>query len=108
MAMKSSSAPRCVYPRAGSLVCMIAGTYFGPRSGKKTAIDPKVEVTTAVLKPAGNVKRIQVTQHAGTPAEVTETWTYEEVVFQKRAPKAPHAASEPAPEASASEEAVPA
>lgn len=108
MAMKFSSAPRRVYPRAGSLVCTIAGKFFGPKAGKKTAIDHEVEVTTQVLKAAGGVDRIQVTQFLGAPNEVSETWTTKVVVFKKRAPKAAPAASEPAEAVSASEEAVPA
>jgi hypothetical protein len=88
MSMRSVSSPRRVYPRSGSLVCTIAGKFFGPRSGKRSAIDADQEVTTQVLRAAGGVDRIQVTQFGGTPAELTEVWTTKVVEFKKRAPKA--------------------
>jgi hypothetical protein len=106
--MLSASAPRRVYPRAGSLVLMIAGKWFGPKAGAKTKVDPETKVNTEVLKAAGGVDRIKVTQHLGTPAEFSETWTTKQVVFQKRAPKADGSPAAEAPAAETGEPAAPA
>lgn len=92
MAMRSAQSPRKLYKRSikngGPYVLMIAGAYFAPRKGEKTAFDPSVEVTHSFVKASGGKKRIEVVQAAqGDKPEIKETWVEREVVFKKREPK---------------------
>ncbi len=94
MAMRSAQSPRKLYKRSvkngGPYVLMIAGAYFAPRKGEKTALNPEVEVTHAFVKPSGGKKRIEVVQAAqGDKPEIKETWVERELEFKKREPKAP-------------------
>ena len=94
MAMRTAQSPRKLYKRSvkngGPLVLMVAGAYYAPRRGEKSAFDPEVEVTHASLKPSGGKQRIEVTQAPqGDKPEVKETWVERELTFKKREPKAP-------------------
>ena len=93
MAMRSAQSPRKLYKRSvkngGPYVLMIAGAYYAPRKGEKTAFDPKVEVSHTFVKPSGGKKRIEVVQAAqGDKPEIKETWVERELEFKKREPKA--------------------
>jgi hypothetical protein len=78
MAMKSMSAPRRLYVRAGSPVCCVAGCYFGPSRGK-TEIDADKPVRFTVLKRDHGKARISVTQ-----GEKSETWPEQHLTFVSR------------------------
>jgi len=84
MAMRSSTSPRRVYPRAGSLVTCYGGIYFGPLANKDTAIDSKKEVRIEVLEKSGGKSRIQVTQKVGSKPAVVETWNEKHLTFKSR------------------------
>ena len=85
MAMRSSTSPRRVYPRAGSYVVCYGGVYFGPKGKEETKINTDKEVKIEVLDNSGGKKRIQVSQKVGSKPAVTETWTEKNIVFEKRA-----------------------
>jgi len=93
MAMRTAQSPRKLYKRSvkngGPLVLMVAGAYYAPRKGEKSAFDPEVEVTHVFLKPSGGKRRIEVTQVAEGKAPVVESWIERELTFKKREPKAP-------------------
>lgn len=93
MAMRSAQSPRKLYKRSikngGPYVLVIAGTYYAPRKGEKTAFDPNVDVSHAFVKPSGGKKRIEVTQVAEGKPDIKETWVERELTFKKREPKAP-------------------
>lgn len=84
MSMRSSSAPRRVYTRSGSLVVCYGGVYFGPPANKETKINSEKEVTIEVLENSGGKKRIAVTQKAGKAGKVTENWNEKKLVFKER------------------------
>lgn len=84
MSMRSSTSPRRVYARKGSLLVCFQGVYFGPGKDQPTEIDVEKEVRIEVLDAAGGRKRIQVRQRKGK-GSVTETWNQKNVVFEPRA-----------------------
>jgi hypothetical protein len=85
MSMRSSTSPRRVYPRAGSLVCCYGGIYFGPKANTESAIDSAKEVRIEVLDKSGGKSRIKVTQKVGSKPPVVETWNEKHLTFEKRA-----------------------
>jgi hypothetical protein len=97
MAMRSSTSPRRVYSRSGSVVTCYGGVYFGPKAGAESSINVNKEVRIEVLENAFGTKRIQVTQKIGKQTPVVEVWTEKHLTFNKRA-AAPAAEPTPAPE----------
>ncbi len=85
MAMRSSSSPRRVYTRAGSVVVCYGGVYFGPKANTETKIDSDKEVKIEVLDKVGGKARIKVTQKIGSRPAVNETWNEKVLTFEKRA-----------------------
>jgi hypothetical protein len=85
MSMRSSTSPRRVYTRAGSVVVCYGGIYFGPLSNKESKINPEKEVRIEVLDKSGGKSRIKVTQKVGSHPAVTETWNEKHLTFEKRA-----------------------
>jgi len=83
--MRSSTSPRRVYSRKGSLLVCFAGVYFGP--GKEaTNINVEKEVKIEVIEAsAGGRKRIKVTQKIGKNPAVVENWGERKVTFTPRA-----------------------
>lgn len=84
MAMRSSTSPRRVYTRKGSLLVSFGGGFFGPTAGEPTEINPEKEVRIEELDPAGGRARVQVRQRKGK-GSVTETWIAKTVVREPRA-----------------------
>lgn len=83
MSMRSSTSPRRVYSRKGTLLVCFQGVYFSP--GKEaSSISADKEVKIEILDTAGGKKRIQVTQRAGKTS-VKETWKQTNVKFESRA-----------------------
>lgn len=85
MAMRSSTSPRRVYNRGGSMVLCYGGIYFGPKANSESAINSEKEVRIEVLEKAGGKSRIQVTQKVGKNAPVVEIWNEKHLTFEKRA-----------------------
>lgn len=73
MAMRAKNAPRRLYTRGGSLLCMIGGVFYGPPANKESNIDGDREVTIEELEKSGGKKRIAVTQKK-SKEKVTENW----------------------------------
>ncbi len=88
MAMRSSTSPRRVYTRGGSLVTCYGGLYFGPKAKATTAIDADKEVRIEVLDRVAGKACIQVTQKHGKNPAVVETWIEKHLTFNPRASKA--------------------
>jgi hypothetical protein len=86
MAMRSTSAPRRIYVRAGSFVVCYGGVYFGPKANAESAFNLDKEVRIEVLEKSGNKARIQVTQKVGKNA-IVETWLEKHLTFEPRAAK---------------------
>jgi len=84
MAMRSSTSPRRVYNRGGSMVLCYGGIYFGPKANSESAINSEKEVKIEVLEKSGGKARIQVTQKVGKNT-VTEVWNEKHLTFEKRA-----------------------
>jgi len=84
MAMRSSTSPRRLYSRGGSMVVCYAGVYFGPKANSESAINVEKEVKIEVLENAGGKKRIQVTQKVGKNPAVVEVWNEKHLTFAKR------------------------
>lgn len=83
--MKSASAPRRVYNRAGSMVLCHGGVYFGPKANATSEINSEKEVKIEVLTKVGGKARIQVTQRVGSKPAIVETWNEKHLTFEKRA-----------------------
>lgn len=83
MAMRSSTAPRRIYVRAGLPVVCYGGLYFGPPANKESKINVEKEVTIEVLEKAGGKARIAVTQKVGGK-KVTENWGEKHLTFESR------------------------
>jgi len=82
--MRSSTSPRRVYTRNGSLVLCYGGIYFGPNAKKGTEINSEKEVRIEVLENSHGKKRIQVTQKVGKKPAIVETWAEQELTFTPR------------------------
>ena len=83
MAMRAQNDGRRIYVRAGNLIILYGGVYFGPGAKAETKMDKEKEVSVEVLAPAGGKKRIAVTQKVGKE-KVTETWNEKHLKFAKR------------------------
>lgn len=87
--MQAKNAPRRIYPRKGSILVLFEGLYFGPKTGEASGLTKEDQVTIEVLKSAGKLGRVRVTQvvEDGVQA-IVEVWTEKNVKFEKRTPKA--------------------
>ena len=83
MSMKTANDPRRVYLRDGSPIICFGGLYFGAPAKMTSAINHEKTVKVDVLAKSGGRSRISVTQRVGAK-KVTETWTQQNIVFQKR------------------------
>lgn len=82
--MKSSTAPRRVYPRSGSLVICYAGMYFGPKANSASVIPDGASVRCVSLPASHGKRRLEVKARVGGKT-ITETWIQTPVVFKARA-----------------------
>lgn len=85
MAMRSSTSPRRLYSRGGSMVVCYAGVYFGPKANSESKLNIEKEVRIEVLENSGGKKRIQVTQKVGSKPAIVEVWNEKHLTFEKRA-----------------------
>lgn len=88
MAMRSSTSPRRVYTRGGSMVLCYGGVYFGPKGKEESAINSEKEVRIEVLEKSGGKSRIQVTQKVGKQDPIVEVWNEKNLTFATRSEKA--------------------